>query len=240
MVENAVRFDTISIQRTAHWNNDSSKPSCCISIEFVYPDSANVRILNRLQNVFISKLLDDSFVGLPPQQAMEEYAQLYIQNFHQIDTNQKDTIEGIALHEDETGYLYHQDLKTKVVFNADSLISFLVETNDYKGGSYSNPAVKAYVFNLKTNDFVQENQFAGQNYEANLSKLLTGKIAVSDDIKEDEIVPNNNFTIDDKGLTYYFNEEDGVFSASTKSIFIPYNELSIYITSDSPLSPFIE
>jgi hypothetical protein len=53
----------------------------------------------------------------------------------------------------------------------------------------------------------------------------------------DEIVPNNNFTIDNNGITYYFNvNEIGDVMVGLSQVFIPYEEINIYMKKENPIA----
>jgi hypothetical protein len=253
-VDNAVRFDSLRIAETAHLFNDTAKPGCNIQIDFIYPDSANAHTLNKLQSLFVEKMFGESFKNINPKQAAADYTQQYIADFKQfenpvIDTTYQDEENQYV---DETGYAYYTRLKNTILYNQNGFLSFTVESCVYEGGAHSSKSISGYVYNLATGELLQEDQFSGKNYPRNLAGILAHKLAEANGLKgpeelenlgyvsPDDIAPNGNFTIDNKGITYYFNEgEIAGISDGVIKVFIPYDQLDVCVVKDSPLAPFV-
>ena len=97
----------------------------------------------------------------------------------------------------------------------------------------------------------EEDIFIG-NYQDELSRLLVKHIAKQNKVEDpkelenigyfsvDEISPNGNFLIDDRGITYTFNEyEIAAYVIGVTNVFLPFEELQSLIRADGPLSKFI-
>jgi hypothetical protein len=252
-IDNAVRFDSIQVNETYHLFNDTTKPSCNLQIIFVYPDFSGEQKLSELQSLFIEKMLGDSFSGLNPQQAIENYTKQYIEGFKQFENPAEDTTyaEEENIYIDETGYSYYAKLKNTILYNQTGFVSFTVESLVYEGGAHSSKSIYGYVVNLATGELLSEDQFAGKNYRLNISSILANKIAEANGVHVEDlenlgytalsdITPNQNFTIDEDGITYYFNENEIAGTmVGIIPVFIPYNELKVFLTQDSPLSLFV-
>jgi hypothetical protein len=104
---------------------------------------------------------------------------------------------------------------------------------------------------LNTGSLLSEDSIFAEGYEKELNiifknKLLAANNAETVDMLEklgyfgiEEIVPNGNFLVDDKGITYTFNR--GEYSALLLDeiiIFLPYSEINFIFKDDSPLSIF--
>jgi hypothetical protein len=207
--------------------------------------------LNDLQNIFTEKVFGDSLLGVTPKQVVTEFVKRYINDFQQFELSESKIYpneeEEEAVYEDETGFSCYLRLKNELTYNRNGFISFTVENVSYQGGAHSSKSINGYVIDLQTGKLVQEENFAGLNYEQNLSPVLARKIAEANQLKSSdelenigyynskEIVPNNNFTINDKGITYYFNENEiaGTMVGLTE-VFIPYEEINVYLKSDNP------
>ncbi|MDR0799713.1 MAG: RsiV family protein [Dysgonamonadaceae bacterium] len=248
---NAIHFSVVHLNETHHLQNDTSKPACNIQIEFSYPDSADQAQLEELQNLFTECTFDDSFVLLDPQQVPVQFTKLYVNEFQQTEaakpaqSNDEEEIEK----KDDNGFACYIHLKNQLLFNQNGFISFIVEKVSYNGGARCSKNVRGYVYNLRTGKLLQEEDFAGVNYTQNLSVAFVKKLAEAnrlnnpDDLENlgynscREIVPNNNFTVDNKGITYYFNEgEIGTSLIAFTQVFIPFDEALIYMKSDNPLA----
>jgi hypothetical protein len=254
--DNAVRFDSVETDETYHLFNDTAQPRCNVQIRYQYPDSADACLLQTLRNQFIDKVFGETFENTPPAQILEEYKRQYINDFKRFEgPDGLKSLVGGADHPyiDSNGYVFRIQLKDSVLYNKNGFISFLVETTDYAGGVHRSHCAYAYVIQLSTGDFLREEDFAGLHYKKNLSLLIVQKLAVANDLDDPEelenlgyialsdIVPNGNFSIDDKGITYYFNENEiaGIGEGVIR-VFISYDEIELYLAAESPLEPFFQ
>ena len=256
--DNPVVFKTIQIEETYPTDKNQLELTCNLRISFTFPDSSqNEQLTEAIQAIFIEKMYGNSFKSLSPQKATESYKQQYIEAFRQFrsiihDENDEHAHEIENEYEAENNYAYYTWLKNSVIFNQSNFISFSVESLVYEGGAHRSQNIKninGYVINLKTGQLLQEENFAGISYKNSVSKILAQKIAEDNGLASlndlenlgynpaEEIIPNNNFTIDSKGITYYFNENEiaGTMVGSTQ-VFIPYKEINIYMKKDSPIS----
>src|SRR5690554_7695402 len=69
--ENEISFDTISINKRQHLDNDSTRPFCDISVNFVYPVKSAKTNLDTLQRFFVGNMFGPSFEDLKPLAAVE-------------------------------------------------------------------------------------------------------------------------------------------------------------------------
>ena len=252
--ENSIAFNSIQVDETHHTNSDTSNSACNLRISFTFPDSSqSTELTKTLQAIFVGKMYGDSFSSLSPQKATEGYTQQYIEAFKQLESLlQEDREENENTHEfeneykNENDYTYYTWLESTVLFNQNNYISFTVSSHIYEGGARSSQNINGYVINLETGQLLQEDDFAGIHYKNSVSKILAQKIAKENNLTNptelenlgynpaDEITPNNNFTIDNKGITYYFNENEiAGTTAGLTTVFIPYEEISIYIKKDN-------
>jgi hypothetical protein len=261
-VDNAIHYDSIQVAETYYLFQDTINPGCNLQIRFVYPDSADSH-LRTLQHIFVEKIVGESFRNLDPQKAIEAYSEQYIQDFKQFESPEKfrsltepdpytNETEEKSEYEKEIGFFYYTLLSNKIVYNQNNFVSFIVENENYEGGAHGSKSIYGYVVDLNTEELLTEDAFAGNNYKKNLASVLAQKIAEANGLERvnqlenigytsiEDIVPNGNFTIDSKGITYYFNEYDiaAYFIGITK-VFIPYEELKIYITNENPISSLV-
>ncbi|MDR2622590.1 MAG: DUF3298 and DUF4163 domain-containing protein [Dysgonamonadaceae bacterium] len=250
--DDTISFDTIHIDETQPSENvDSNVNICChLSITFIYPDSySDSDKLHKLQSAFIERMFSMRYAGLSPHQAVDSFRIQYIKDFQ----GEKFSNEDYNL-EDESGFQYYLDLKNEITYNGNHLISFLVKNEVFEGGAHGAHSIFGYVIDLNTGEYITEDSFAGIDYKKNLSGIIVKKIAEANKVSDpkqlenmgynniDDIVPNGNFTIDEKGITYYFNEYEiaSYFIGITK-VFIPYEELKIFTTDDNnPIAALVK
>ena len=246
--DNGVVFDSIQVNKEESVDYKDSKLNCNLHILFTYPVACKkTSSLNDLQKLFIEKVFPAQYANLSPKDAINNFATQYINDFQAIKWD--DFFNEDYILEDENSYIYELSLENKVLYDKDNFISFVVRSTNYEGGAHGSNSVYGYVIDLKTGKLLTEEDFEGSGYKKNLSSIIAKKIATAkglDDVSQleengynsiEDIVPNENFTIDDKGITYYFNEyEIAAYFVGITEVFIPYEELKAYITDDNPLS----
>ncbi|MCC8145083.1 MAG: RsiV family protein [Bacteroidales bacterium] len=250
-VDNTIGFDSIQVDESYHIHGQTSEPGCNIKINFLFPDST--KSTDNLLKTFVVKTYGEPFNNMGPHEATKEFINRYMENFKNFTTitENSEYKEDENIYVDETGYSYYIQLKNNILYNKNNFISFTVESLSYEGGAHSSKSIYGFVYNLTTDKLLQQNDFAGDKYMSSISTILAEKIAEENGIKEikelenlgynslEEIKPNNNFTLDDQGITYYFNENEiaGTMVGISR-VFIPYEELNIYTQKDSPISVF--
>ena len=246
--DNEVVFETIQENNTQSVDYKKSKLNCNLHIAFTYPVSyQNEARLNDLQRLFIEKVFPPRYADFSPQEAVKNFSAQYFQDFQSIKFG--DYFEDDYVLEDESGFIYELKLENEILYNRHNFISFVVKNVIYEGGAHGSNSIYGYVIDLDTGKFIKEEDFAGKNYKRNLSSLIVQKIAVAKGLSDvsqlesigynaiEDILPNDNFTIDDKGITYYFNEyEIAAYFVGTTEVFISHDELKSYITNDNPIS----
>jgi hypothetical protein len=246
--KNTVLLDTIRIQQTHYLDNDTTKVKCNLLLIFVYPQAyKNPEETKKLQKIFIGNVLSGSLDSLSPQEAADSYVLQYIKNFDELN-NESFNPEDYSL-SDESDFTYYQVLQNEVVYNKYPFISFVVKSENYEGGAHGAHSVYGYVIDLETGKLLSEDTFAGENYQKGLSALILQKIANANDLQNveqlkgigydriEDAIPNGNFTIDDKGITYYYNEYDiAAYFIGTTQVFIPFDELKDYLSENNPIT----
>lgn len=243
-----VVFDTIQINKTQSVNFKGSKLNCNLHIIFTYPLSCEkASLLDDLQKIFNEKFFPSQYANLSPKEAANNFSTQYINDFKSAKIS--NFFDEDYMLEDENDFIYELDLENEILFSKDNFISFVVKNTNYEGGAHGSNSIHGYVIDLHTGKILTDEDLIGDNYKKNISSLLVQKIAEEKEVKDisqlesmgynaiEDIVPNENFTIDDKGITYYFNEyEIAAYFVGTTEVFIPYGELKNYINKDSPIT----
>ena len=243
-----VMFDSIQINKVESIDYKQSKINCNLHVVFTYPVGCNdSSILDDLQKIFIEKLFPPQYSDFTPKEAVENFSAQYIKDFKSIKI--EDYFKDDFILEDENTFLYELFLENEIIYNHNSIISFVVKRTNYEGGAHGSNEIYGYVIDLNTGKILTEENFAGLNYKKNLSSVLANKIATAKGLSNvselegigypsiEDIIPNDNFTINDKGITYYFNEyEIAAYFVGITEVFIPYGELKAFITKDNPIS----
>jgi hypothetical protein len=203
-------------------------------------------MLNDLQKLFVERFFPPQYSNFPPKEAVENFVNQYINDYKSIKA--EDFFEEDYILEDENEFIYELYLENEILYYKNNLISFVVKNMNYEGGAHASNSVYCYVIDLNKGNILTEADFAEYNYKENLAPIIAKKIATAkglDDVSQlegigytglEDIVPNDNFIINDKGITYYFNEyEIAAYFIGVTEVFIPYEELKDFITKDNPI-----
>jgi len=252
---NNISFDTISVARVYHLNNDSTQPSCNLKINFVYPLSYNndKEALHHVQKTFISLFFDDYYTDMTPAEAVEKYTVNYIDNYKEdarifFKEKDNDRSEDASM---DNYFSYYETLSNKITLNKANLVAFQIIQTNYKGGTNSYKQLKNHVLNLETGRLLTEEDIFDTGYEKVLNAIFKDRLKSENKVNNlhdledlgyfgiEEIMPNNNFLVDEKGITYVFNKNEySVIQLPEINIFIPFNELSLVLKTESPISAF--
>lgn len=253
--DNDVVFDTLYLSQQTFLDNDPSKSSCNLEIRLVYPVASKKMNIDTLTNLWTSCIFGQSNTGISLQQAAKSYIDTYFQRYRQDAENFREnrfdkdplsaltdssysTLEEEADEPRSEFYSYYETLTDTVTYNQNDLISLQVRSVSNKGGSESYETFRNFVIDLKTGNILSEKDIFIEGYEPQLRRIIINKLFKQNgvnDISEleqlgyfgvNEIVPNRNFLIDAKGITFIFNKgEYSAYLISAPVIFIPYEEI---------------
>lgn len=250
---NDITFDTINVSKVYNLGNDSTAPSCSLKLAYIAPikyadDSVLKRIENELNIIFFD---DEVYSGLSAQQAADQYAESFIENYKQEAAN----LNNITDHSEdfhggeEYYYSIYKTIEGQILFNKAGLLSYQRISMDYKGNENSSTIYRNIVFSLKTGKILTEKDIFIPDYKELLNKIVLYKILEQNNAKSpndliglgfwlDDFSTNNNFSVSNKGITYIFNEDEYASRTNGKiTVFVPYSDIEDILRPDSPISP---
>lgn len=250
--DNVIAFDTIHSVQNYHWNNDSTQPSCNLKLTFVYPTSyENKAILDSLQHIFVSCFFDETYALFAPEDAVTNYGKAYIENYKE---DVQVFFKNNDAHDDKEEYFsYYETTSNKITFNQEGILSFQVSQSNYKGGTNSYEFLKNHVVNLATGRLITQDDIFKPGYEKLLTPIFRDYLIKSNKVKSisdledlgyfgiEEMIPNDNFLLDNEGITYIFNKgEYSAYKLDVIKIFIPFKEVDLALKKDSPISQLFD
>lgn len=254
IANNDVKFDTLSIAKYHHLNNDSTLPSCNLSVALLYPvEFKDKTVLSNIQSFFVSAMFDDAYLGVPVGRVLENYSGDYIKSY--TEDAKRYLNEKLYNEADpkDKYFSYYEDLSNSIFFNKANLMSVQFIQSSKKGNKATFKHYSNYVLDLKTGKGINEVDIFNEGYEKVLNVVFRDKLLETNHLKNineledlgffgiEEIMPNNNFLADDKGLTYIFNKgEYSVLQLDEIRIFIAYEEILHILREESQLSLFYE
>ncbi|WP_029904837.1 DUF3298 and DUF4163 domain-containing protein [Prevotella sp. 10(H)] len=250
---NAITYDSISVAKIYHLDNDSTKPSCSLKINYIFPVKfEDEKVLADMQKELNFALMEDEkYESMTPQDAVNKYIEDYIDKYRR---DAKEQFPDWRESGDTEDYFsYYKTLNTKVIFDMDNLLSYQISSMDYKGGANSSTAYRNVVIDLKTGKMLSEQDIFMHDYKKILNTLLIRKIVAQNKVQKPEdllefgywgiedLTSNENFYVDSNGVTYIFNP--GEYSAPSVGeikVYLPYEEIRNILKEDSPVSIFVE
>lgn len=267
--DNQVKFDTLAVEKRQYLNNDTANSYCDLKVHFVYPSASNEVSLKKLQQLFIRNTFGTPFDDLTPQEAVDKYTNSFVNNYEadagvfqrkleDLENHPELAPQNLDIYHEQAlqstdFYTYLETLSSKVHFNKGNLLSFQVNRINQKGSSAAYSTYHSYVINLETGELVAENDLFTAGYDVALQQLFASKLMQQNnvntiyDLEElgyfgiEEIMPNRNFLIDEKGITYIFNKgEYSAYLLEAQEIFIPFEDISVLLRENTLVSKLAE
>jgi len=189
---------------------------------------------------------DEAYEKLSPGEAVNKYAEDYIAGYkYDAKTYFPDWHES---GEPEDYFSYFKVLDSKVIFDMAGLLSYQISSEDRKGSAKPSTGFRNVVIDLNEGNVLSEQDIFIEDYKKILNPILISKILVQNKAQKpgdllqygywiDDLSSNNNFLIDDKGITYIFNpNEYSTISLGEIQVFIPYGDIKDILKPKSPIS----
>ncbi|MDR2808950.1 MAG: DUF3298 and DUF4163 domain-containing protein [Tannerellaceae bacterium] len=250
--ENNIRWDSIHVEKMYHMQENPNNPNCNLQINFVFPvDFENKEVLEVVRQHITRSCFGELYENLAPAQAVEHYVEQYIDEYKKLE--QDFLAEEEHDHEESTAswFSYYEYFFNEIVYNKNNLLCYAVYYENYTGGAHGSHSYTNHILDLNTGQVMTEKDFFVEGYQEELAAILVNKIAENNrtkDAKElesmgffsiDEIYPNGNFSIDDTGLTYYFNEyEIAAYVIGATRVHLSYGEIKHLLSNDSRIASF--
>lgn len=191
-------------------------------------------ILEKINAIIVERVFFDEGSDVPAagavarDRAVENYKN-EVQDFLDLSENPS-----------ENSWMYNWSSDVEGVFGSAckerSLQTYVVSGSDYQGGAHGMFGTACYVIDMNTGALVEEKDLFADGYESTLAELLfkhrmddmeeATDLADPEDIFYAEIGPNNNFSVDEKGVTYYYSPyEIAPYVFGVITIPVPWEEL---------------
>lgn len=249
-----VKFDSIVVEKQIPLlhENDTTLPFADLKIEFIFPEKFGKKEdLSRLQQIFVGTFFGDSkYDTLSPQQAIDKYIEDYTNEYQALSNTfyeEKARLKG----EMPQWYWYSMYKTNEIMFQNDSLLAYSVENSDYTGGAHG--SFNLIYTNIDLNRVVtlsEEDLFVPDYYRPLTEKIINSlmrKYNVSEPealleqgfFTIDDIMPNNNFYLNEEGINYAFNQyEIAPYSMGVINVTVPYSELEDILIPNGIISRF--
>lgn len=249
-VKNDIQFDSTMVSQQYHLLGNEQYPNCNLQIKFVYPQKAEANVLPMLQKQFVTAYFGEAYDTLAPTQAVERYTHDYLEAYKDLE----DDFETELKRADEdtpvgAWYSYYETSSDQIRYNSNGLLSFTVQFENYTGGAHGAHAYNHFVLDATTGERIHEEDIYGEGYQDLLAEILVHAITRDNDLSDpkelenigffsvDEIYPNNNFYVDDSGITYTFNEyEVAAYVVGPVHVHLSFDEVHVLLKPDTPIA----
>lgn len=226
---------------------DSLLPYADLEIRFTYPaEFRSKEDLSRLQQIFIGTFFSDIYLdSLSPEEAMESYIEEYKEDYKSLSN---DYYSEMSMLEDEhtpMWYWYSQNLSNKIQYQNDKLLSYSREFYEYTGGAHGSYMILHTNIDLNKLVTLSEEDVFVPGYQKPLAEIIVKRLMIQNDVTDheglisigffdiDEIFPNNNFRLSNKGVYYSYNQyEIAPYVMGVIDVFIPYEDLEDLLQED--------
>lgn len=248
--ENDIRFDTIALKESYHIKNIETNPGCSLQINFVFPvEYQNQQVLKAVQQQFVRAFLGDDYMQSSPREAVNQYAENYLNDFKKRETDFESDVEEHGSEPNDEWYSSYEILSDSIYYNQNDLLSMVVSKEYDTGGAHNAHHYTNRVIDLKTGERVTEAAVFIEDYQDDLAKIIVDAIALYNNVDKasdlenigffnvNEIYPNKNFYVDEVGITYTFNEyEIAAYVVGATSVRIPYEKIRHLLRKESPIA----
>ena len=254
ITENGIQFDSISIEKTYHLLENPDNPNCNLQAKFVFPvnSKGGDELLKKMQQQFIADYFGEEYIAYSPSEAMDKYVEEYLIAYKDLEEDFKTELQREDKAPIASWFSYYEMSSNEINYNQNGFLCYTVYVENYTGGAHGAHSSVLHVMDVSTGDIVTEEDIFVDDYQEVLAKVLVDEITRQNnlvDAKElenigyfsvDEIYPNDNFLIDDTGITYVFNEyEIATYVVGAIWVHIPFNEIKHLIRRDGAIANLV-
>jgi hypothetical protein len=244
--DNHITFDTILVQKTYHLLHDTANPGCLLTQSFVFPKIwPDTVLLSVAQTFFVTAFYGTGYEGYTPADASEQYVNAYLDKYIELEADfieDREIAEELSL---EAWFSYYEDRQDTILYNRDGILSFAVYVSTYTGGAHGYISTSFYSLCVATAERITENDLFIKESEKEIAALIVKELCTQYDVKKPEqleelgffdvkeILPNGNFYLDDKGITYAYNVyEIAAYAMGTIEVRLPYADIKHLLLPD--------
>lgn len=250
VVENEVTFDSISVSKTVHLLDKPENPNCNLQINFKYPVKVKEKeLLKQIQQHFVASYFGEEYEALSPEEAVSKYTEAYLSSYKELESDYTQELEESDEGAVGSWFSYYETSDDEIVYNQNNLLSYVVTVEGYTGGAHGAHSSRNQTINLATGKVLTEEDIFIEDYQEDLAKILVSEIASQNSVADskelenigffsiDEIYPNKNFYVNDKGLVYTFNEyEIAAYAVGAITVQLPFEQISHILKKEGPVA----
>lgn len=232
--------------------NDTTLPYAEVSISFTHPVKFKDKTsLARLQQIVTGTFFNDlRYDSLAPREAISLYIETYSEKYRSL-SNKYYEDKSLLNGEPPAWYWYTLDLRNKVLYVNDSLLSLAIEFSDYEGGAHGSYTITYTNINLNQLYTLSEEDVFIPGYFKPLTEKIVNQLMADYNVTNpdsllmqgffniEDIIPNNNFWLSDSAIHYTYNQyEIAPYSMGPISVTIPYTRLRDILSPNGAIGQY--
>lgn len=234
----ALEFDKTELKKSEHLFGETSNPACQLTLSLTYASkAATAGQKDSINTYLLSAALGSTYQSMAPDSALQVYAKNYISNYRndlepmlKKDMESEEDMETI-----KAWYSYNREIKTEVASCENNVLSYRIYFEEYTGGAHGIYQTTYLNLDLKNLMPIHLDDLFVDEYHEALTDLLWYQLIADKEVESreeleemgygttGELAPVNNFTMDDEGITFYYNVYDiAPYVVGPTEIKLPY------------------
>lgn len=245
--DNQLSFSTLEENKSIKLDSTIAPGSYTLNINFLYPNTDN----KELKKLFVKSFFGETYQELEPEQAVKKYMEdsfsAYKEDSSELfqmqeeSSEMEDSIIGMESHDEDAEMVtnFVESISNSIVYNEYQVVSYKVTQRYMKDKRRGSESIRNFVVDLTTNSLISFEDIFRDGAEDELHQLFINNLFKQNNVNSieeleeygyfglDELYPNDNFLVDNKGITFLYNR--GEYSAmpiKPIEIFLPYKDIS--------------
>lgn len=247
-----VSFRTVTMKEEHHLNDNVKNPVLSIELQFQYPTAyADDSILKKIRKTMLADFLPNiADTAIQPEAAMLSYIKGKIKLYESSAEIIKD--EDAQDNGNQPKIAWKDNTNLLIRCNADGLLSYTIESNQYSGGAHGGTTFRNAILDLKTGEKIGEEDLFTEASLPLINDIILKKLEAQNKVESPEeleqigyfdvsqIGQYKNLYLVEDGLVYTFNEyEIGAYALGTIEVKLSFQDLEGFVSPGSPLEKLI-
>lgn len=253
LIENDIQFSEFKLDTVCHLFNDTARPGCDFRLSMQYPAVAkDDKLLKEIQQIFVESYLGAQYKDEQPEQAARSYMKAYVDDYLQLEKDSSMFNRAIEEGWGLASFNYEEISSAELKFNAGGFISYAISVYSFTGGAHGMNGTNNHVVNLQTKSLLSLSDLFPENVLPEVGTLIIRQIAKDRNFTDpaqlnedgffsiEDVVPTDNFSIDEKGITWVYNPyEIAVYATGQVAVFLDWTLVKPYLYEESPVMDLV-
>lgn len=234
----SVTLATYNDSITHYIMGDTSLPAFRINISLQYPyPNDTTKDAKKAKATFLTNVFGQEYAQFSPEAAVKNYIDNNINQY-------KSEVESQATKnpkkiKSEVWMNYQTMISTETAYNQRGIWSYTCTSYVYTGGAHGLQTTTCFVYDIYENAPINLADIFSVENQPKILELIKADIKNRDNSDIywiDQVTVSENFTVSEKGITWYYNPyEIAPYYVGITEVTLPYSSISQYIIEGSPV-----